>query len=187
MFRMLGNILIGVLIGLTIVVGLFFYPGYLDRFKPSVKAAKNVTEKAGDILWENVESLRPHIEEAAESVGGSVDKSGGNETKSRDGKKATGLAEERKGESAENFQDSQATVETIDSSGAEERELTVFLTFDNKRTAEEFVASIKKSTEIDLELGNKGYRYVVFIPADSEAERIQKEDLIRTKAGLKGK
>lgn len=69
----------------------------------------------------------------------------------------------------------------------EKRAMYPFLAFSSRRTAEDFVASIKRSTGVDLWVGQKDSMYTVFIPAADEEEKNQKTTLICEKAGINGK
>jgi len=66
----------------------------------------------------------------------------------------------------------------------EKRGMYSFLAFNKRKTAEDFMASIKESTGVDLWVGQKGYMYMVFIPAVDEEEKNHKETLISEKAGI---
>ena len=69
----------------------------------------------------------------------------------------------------------------------EKKGMYPFLAFNNRKTAEDFIASIKGSTGVDLWVGQKGYMYMVFIPAVNEEEKNHKVTLISEKAGINGK
>ncbi|MFH1935125.1 MAG: hypothetical protein ABIN18_26600 [Pseudomonadota bacterium] len=61
-----------------------------------------------------------------------------------------------------------------------------FWRFDERRTAEDFMAKIEKRTGVDLTLGQEGYRYVIYIPAASEEEKREKAELIKRETGIIG-
>lgn len=60
-----------------------------------------------------------------------------------------------------------------------------FVAFDNAKIAESFVASIKGSTNMDLKIVQQGDLYVVCIQAASEGEKNGTENLIYQQSGVK--
>jgi len=69
----------------------------------------------------------------------------------------------------------------------EQKVMHPLLAFNNQKNAESFITSIKRSTGVDLWLGQKEYMYMVFIPAVDEKEKNRKVTLISEKAGIDGK
>jgi len=60
-----------------------------------------------------------------------------------------------------------------------------FRTFDSAGPARRFVASIRESTGVELQVERQAHRYVVLIPALDETEKERKAALIRKKAGVR--
>lgn len=58
------------------------------------------------------------------------------------------------------------------------------LAFDNLDVAEAFMASIKRNTGVALWISQRGRRYMTFVPAVNEENKVQKANLIHEKAGL---
>jgi len=69
----------------------------------------------------------------------------------------------------------------------EKKAMHPLLAFNNRKIAEDFMASIKLTTGVDLWLGQRDYLYVVFIPAGNEEEKKYKATLISEKAGINEK
>ena len=61
-----------------------------------------------------------------------------------------------------------------------------FWRFDQRTTAEDFKTKIEKRTGVNLIVGQEGLRYVVYIPAGSEAENRQKAEQIQRDTGIIG-
>jgi len=59
--------------------------------------------------------------------------------------------------------------------------------FDSATTARRFIESVRKNSGVDLHLGQKDFKYVVFLPAADENERKEKVALITEKTGIKVK
>jgi len=68
----------------------------------------------------------------------------------------------------------------------EKQTMYPFWRFDERRTAEDFMAKTQKRTGVDLTLGQEGYRYVIYIPAASEEEKREKAELIKRETGIIG-
>jgi len=68
----------------------------------------------------------------------------------------------------------------------EKETLYPFWRFDQRTTAEDFKTKIEKRTGVNLIVGQEGVRYVVYIPAASEAENRQKAEQIQRDTGIIG-
>lgn len=155
-----GSILWGVLLGFGIVTAWLFYPDIPAVFRFSAPRGADIPSA---IKEKAVSVRRPILGEnresplSAESVI-KTEKEGAPDVPEKTGSDAI-----------------EASVK---------KTLYAFWGFDERGTAEDFTKSIKKQSGVDLELGQEGYRYVVYIPAADEVEKEEKISLIKKSCGI---
>ena len=155
-----GNVLWGILLGFAIVTAWLFYPDIWTIFKSSTPRA---ADKISTIKEKIVSVKLPILQEKDEPP--LTDNSG----KKAENKDVPEMPEAK----AEEAKDA-----------SEKKTMYACWKFDERGTAEDFIKSIEKQSGVDLGLGQEGYKYVVYIPASDEAEKSEKEDLIKRFAGI---
>lgn len=196
----LKNILLGVLLGLTIVGGWMYYAtlqGNLSLLSPGEAEEK---AGAGD-RTERGKRDRGHVFAAARvkqealATPATTEKMDVGTAHRQTSTPASRKDVEKGGKAADPAQEAQATVANagsarlrvpVEQSPAAGKSIYPFVDFNSSRIAESFVASIKSSTGMDLRIFQQGDLFVVCIPAASEEEKNDAENLIYQQAGVKG-
>ena len=164
----LRSVLYGMFLGLAIIAGWLYYPHILPLFH---SAAPGVAD--------HLTAIRDKVEEVRLLI----------PTPSPDKKEEKGHISTGDVPAADVEMPAPVKQMVQDISNEEPLEkqtLYPFWRFDERRTAEDFKIKIEKRTGVNLIVGQEGYRYVVYIPAASEAEKRQKAELIERETGIIG-
>ncbi|MEA2039191.1 MAG: hypothetical protein U9N82_05115 [Thermodesulfobacteriota bacterium] len=163
----LRSVLFGIFLGLAIIAGWMHYPRILPVFHSAVP-----------VVTEYLTAIRDKMEVKDASLSRSADK------KEKKGHIPAGDVSTA---GVEVPAPTKQMVQDLSRTPAPEKQtMYPFWWFDERTTAEDFMAKIQKRTGVDLTLGQEGYRYVIYIPAASEEEKRQKADLIERETGIIG-
>lgn len=201
MFRAfsLRNVLWGIFLGLLFVGVWMYYPELIDRFRSSVPKVKEkvaafirnyeerfkpYAKKVSISLAEKREALVSSLSGDDESEPAGVHETASLEDVSREPEAEKGIKPYHAGEES---QWQELKVSEGPEGTSEKKVMYPFLTFDRRENAENLMASIKRSTGIDLRVGQRDHKYMVFIPAADEEEKNHKAALILEEAGIGGK
>lgn len=161
----LRSVLYGMFLGLAIIAGWLYHPHILALFHSEVpEVADHLTA-----MKDKIEKVRLLIPNPASD------------------KKETVSTRDVPATDTEAPAPAKQMVQDISKTQPREKQtMYPFWRFDERRTAEDFMAKTQKRTGVDLTLGQEGYRYVIYIPAASEEEMRQKAELIKRETGIIG-
>ena len=197
-----GSVVLGVLLGLVVVAGWFFFPQIEAVFKATLPRVKEKMVSAErKVIPAKLSRIDYSREKAAlEDTGDRERKLAGPKAKENNAKEAftnkTPTAKEsiagnsvcsEKGKSLTKPGDLHRK-ERAESAGhkipATRQNKYAFWKFDKRKNAQAFVANIQKQTGIELLMGREGFEYVVYIPAADSREKTQKADVIKRVTGI---
>ena len=180
----LKNILWGILLGLTITAGWFFYPNILHFFKSSTM---QIAEKPKIVTQDELDTEDISSLPGEDTLAPTPISTKSNEAQEPPIAPEPDSKEEEGTDDAEEDRVDEPVSQEVMSGPSEKKTMYPFWEFDDRDTAESFMANIKERSGVELWLGQEGHRYIVYIPAMDEKEKNKKAALIKKETGIVGK